>query len=105
MHFHQSLIPVREVVRGVPGDIPDLPVRETAIVTVSEPVDGSRRRKKPRPARIAKVRTIKAHPMVWPTALELAGGDAERLTIDPKTGFVTVHNHRGAADAARSRTR
>lgn len=50
------------------------------------------RRAPARKARPAKVVTVTADPRVMATAVELAGGDLTRLTIEPD-GSVIVWNH------------
>jgi hypothetical protein len=46
----------------------------------------------PAPGRRAgKVERVAAHPLAWAHALQLAGGDARRLTIN-RDGSVTVNN-------------
>jgi hypothetical protein len=65
------------------------PVRDTATVTVSETVDGTRKgRGKDKAPRAGKVDKIKVHPGVWKRAKQLAKGDHKRITIVDETTVI-----------------
>ena len=76
------------------GDDRPATVRDTATVSVSAPVDGTRRRKRRTQAASSmnsRLTRITVDPQVWAAALDLAGGDAARIEVHSSTN-VTIHN-------------
>jgi ABC-type lipopolysaccharide export system ATPase subunit len=65
-------------------------VRDSASVTVTEAVDGTRRgRGADRRQRASKVESVKVHPLVWKQAVKLCGGNRKRIQIvDAQTVIV-----------------
>lgn len=77
---------------GGEAETPDPVVRDTATVTVSETVDGSKRRKAPRRgSRNSKVRTVRVRKDIWAAALA-ACRPGEHLKIVSADKVVTEYD-------------
>lgn len=72
------------------NDLSDQPLIETATFRVSEPVDGTRRRRRSlgQKAGPSPLTRITVDPGVWKAAMRLAGGNRQRIEVRSATEVV-----------------